>query len=117
MYRGKTMISETHEQLATAVAYVHRKVAWDKMTSKKRSTVDVLTDRLRVCSHEPEVIGCMEKLCSSLHLPCTDIPTDLIEALYLKNSEVMEIFRNHPGYIAALAHKKAKEGNYEYNTY
>jgi hypothetical protein len=29
----------------------------------------------------------------------------------------MEIMRNHTGYIAALANKKAKEGNYEYNTY
>jgi hypothetical protein len=104
------MISQTHEDLATAVAHVHQKVGWEKMTSKKRSTVDVLTDRLRVCSHEPEIISSMEKLCNSLHLPCTGISTELIETLYSNNEEVMEILRNHPGYIAALAHKKSKEG-------
>ena len=35
MLRGRTMISETHEQLGDLVAAVYRKVDWKKQTSLK----------------------------------------------------------------------------------
>lgn len=114
----RTIISETHEQLGDMVAAVYKKVDWKKQTSLKRSALDIFTDRIRVASHEPDILTAFDKLCSSLHIPTarTDKPniylSDLLE--WLSNSEdSMEIMRNHTGYIASLGQKKAKEAKNE----
>jgi len=104
----RTIISETHEQLSDMVAAVYKKVDWKKQTSLKRSAVDILTDRLRVASHEPDIIRAFEKLCASLHIPCAKVDADLLTSLYSQEG-VMEILREQTGYIAILGQKKAKE--------
>lgn len=103
------MISENHERLADAVASVYRRIDWKKMTSKKRSAVDILTDRLRVAGHEPDILRALEKLCASLHVPYLKADVEQLNDLYENNSEIMEIMREHTGYVAVLAQKKAKE--------
>jgi len=103
------MISDQHEQISIVIAEIYRKVDWKKMTSIKRSAVDVLTDRIRVASKEPDILRAHDKLCASLHIPTSKINTDLIEILYQDNDNTMRILRKHTGYIAALSQKKAKE--------
>jgi hypothetical protein len=103
------MISETHEELGDIVAAVYRKVDWKKITSKKRSAVDILTDRLRVASHEKDILRATEKLCSSLHVPYAKLEPGQLETLHEKNKDAMNILREHTGYVAVLAQKKAKE--------
>jgi len=103
------MISEQHERLARVVAGVYRRVDWKRMTSIKRSAVDILTDRLRVASKEPDILAAHDKLCASLNIPTSKIDINDVEALYEDNDGTMEIMRQHPGYTAALAQKKAKE--------
>lgn len=104
----RTIISETHERLGDLVAAVYKKVDWKKQTSLKRSAVDILTDRLRVASHEPDVIRAFEKLCASLHIPCAKVDSELLTGLYYKQ-DTMGILREQTGYIAILGQKKAKE--------
>ncbi len=101
------MISETHEKLGELVAAVYKKVDWKKQTSLKRSALDILTDRLRVASHEPDVIRAFDKLCASLHIPNAKVDAELLTGLYYQK-ETMEILREQPGYIAILGQKKAK---------
>ncbi len=103
------MISENHERLADAVSSLYRRIDWKKMTSKKRSAVDVLTDRLRVAGHEPDILKAFEKLCASLHVPYFKTDVETLNGLYENNDAVMDILREHTGYIAVLAQKKAKE--------
>lgn len=106
------MISETHEKLGELVAAVYKKVDWKKQTSLKRSAVDILTDRLRAASHEPDVIRAFEKLCASLHIPNAKVDAELLTGLYYQK-ETMEILREQTGYIALLGQKKAKELKHE----
>ena len=105
------MISEQHERIGRAIAAVYDKVAWKKMTSVKRSAVDILTDRLRVASKEPDVLRAHDKLCASLNISTSKIDILDIEALWTDNERTMDILRSHTGYIAALAQKIAKEDN------
>lgn len=102
------MISETHEKLGELVAAVYKKVDWKKQTSLKRGAVDILTDRLRVASHEPDVIRAFDKLCASLHIPNAKVDAELLTGLYYQKDS-MEILREQTGYIAILGQKKAKE--------
>lgn len=102
------MISETHEKLGELVAAVYKKVDWKKQTSLKRSAVDILTDRLRVASHEPDVIRAFDKLCASLHIPNAKVDAELLTGLYYQKDS-MEILREQTGYIAILGQKKAME--------
>lgn len=103
------MISEEHERLAQMVAGVYRRIAWQKITSLKRSAVDILTDRLRVASKESDIIRAHDKLCASLNIPTSKFDIEMMEALHDDNVNTMEIMREHTGYIAALAQKIAKE--------
>lgn len=109
------MISETHEKLGELVAAVYKKVDWKKQTSLKRSAVDILTDRLRVASHEPDVIRAFDKLCASLHIPNAKVDAELLTGLYYQKDS-MEILREQTGYIAILGQKKAKETKNENRT-
>lgn len=102
------MISEQHEQLAGLVAGVYRRIAWQKITSVKRSAVDILTDRLRVAGKESDILKAHDKLCASLNIPTSKIDIEIIEELH-ENDNTMDILREHTGYIAALAQKIAKE--------
>ena len=102
------MISETHEKLGELVAAVYKKVDWKKQTSLKRSALDILTDRLRVASHEPDVIRAFDKLCASLHIPNAKVDAELLTGLYYQKDS-MDILREQTGYIAILGQKKAKE--------
>lgn len=103
------MISEEHERIGRIIASVYRKVAWQKITSVKRSAVDILTDRLKVASKEKDILKAYDKLCSSLNISTAKIDTCDIELLYADNEVTMAIMRDHTGYIAALAQKTAKE--------
>lgn len=106
------MISETHEKLGELVAAVYKKVDWKKQTSLKRSALDILTDRLRVASHEPDITRAFDKLCASLHIPNAKTEAELLESLYnCENS--MDVLRTQTGYIAILGQKKAKELKHE----
>lgn len=106
------MISETHESLGNMVSAVYKKVDWKKQTSLKRSAVDILTDRLRVASHEPDIIRAYDKLCASLHIPNAKTEVSILEELY-KTEDTMDILREQTGYIAILGQKKAKESKNE----
>lgn len=101
------MISEHHEQISEVIAEIYKKVDWKKLTSKKRSAVDVLTDRLRVACKEPDFLRAHDKLCASLNLSTAKMDIATIEDLY--TDETMIILREHTGYIAALSQRKAKE--------
>lgn len=103
------MISEEHERIGRVVAGVYARVSWQKMTSVKRSAVDILTDRLRVASKESDILKAHDKLCASLNIPTSKIDILDIEKLYQDNENTMYILRENTGYIAALAQKISKE--------
>ena len=71
--------------------------------------MDILTDRLRVASHEQDVLRAYEKLCASLHISNTKAESGWLETLFDENEKVMEILQEHTAYIAILSQKKARE--------
>lgn len=103
------MISEQHELLSKVVSKIYLRVDWRSMTSIKRSAVDVLTDRIRVACKEQDILQAHDKLCATLNIPTSKQDVADLEKLYSHNEEIMQILREHSGYIAALAQKKAKE--------
>ncbi len=102
------MIDETHEKIGDLVAAIYRKVEWKKMTSMKRSAVDVLAARIRAASSMPSVPAFIEKLCHGLHIQGVNADPDLIDALDQSRKESMKILREEAVYVALLAQKKAK---------
>ena len=110
------MISTIHEDIAEIIAQIYKKVNWKRMTSKKRSAADILTDRITVASHEPNIISFYQKLCNSLRTSNAKVNPMKLNELNDKNEKVMLIIREHTCYLALLAEQKAKE-NYGRDNY
>ena len=62
------MISEEHELLCDVISNIYMRVDWRKITSLKRSAVDILTDRVRVACKEQDILKAHDKLCATLNI-------------------------------------------------
>lgn len=104
-----TVEENLHEQIASVLAHVYRRVDWRSMTSMKRSAADMFADRIRVASHERTPSRAVERLCRQLGLSSIKADPDDIRHLNENADEVMEMMRNDTVYLALLAQRKARE--------
>lgn len=101
------MISEQHEQIATVVAAIYRRVAWKDFTNKKTSAADSLTERIRAASHEPTFSQFLGRLGRYYGVQAPKVTPEQVASL--QTPATMGILRKDPMYIALRAQEIAKE--------
>ena len=95
--------------LAKTLSGIWRRVSWKDMTSMKRSSVDVFSERLRAASGMENVPQMLEKVCKGLGLPSATMDTIDIEMLEDERERVRKMMGKEAILVALLTQKEAKE--------
>lgn len=100
---------ELREILAKTLVGIWKRVSWKDMTSIKRSSVDVFSERLRAASGMENVPQMLEKVCKGLGLPSAYMDTVDIQILEDERERVRKMLGKEAILIALLTQKEAKE--------
>ncbi len=95
--------------LAKTLSGIWKRVSWKDMTSIKRSSVDVFSERLRAASGMENVPQMFEKVCKGLGLPSAYMDTVDIQILEDERERVRKMFGKEAILVALLTQKEAKE--------
>jgi len=95
--------------LAKTLSGIWRRVSWKDMTSIKRSSVDVFSERLRAAAGMENVPQMLEKVCKGLGLPSATMDTIDIGILEDERERVRKMMGKEAILVALLTQKEAKE--------
>jgi hypothetical protein len=95
--------------LAKTLSGIWKRVSWKDMTSMKRSSVDVFSERLRAAAGMENVPQMLEKICKGLGLPSATMDTIDIEMLEDERERVRKMMGKESVLVALLTQKEAKE--------
>lgn len=100
---------ELRNLLAKTLSGIWKRVVWKDMTSIKRSSVDVFSERLRAASGMENVPQMLEKVCKGLGLPSATMNTVDIQILEDDRERVRKMLGKEAVLVALLTQKEAKE--------
>jgi len=100
---------ELRNLLAKTLTGIWKRVSWKDMTSMKRSSVDVFSERLRAASGMENVPQMLEKVCKGLGLPSANMDTIDIQMLEDERERVRKMMGKEAMLIALLTQKEAKD--------
>ena len=95
--------------LAKTLSGIWRRVSWKDMTSIKRSSVDVFSERLRAAAGMENVPQMFEKVCKGLGLTSANMDTIDIQMLEDERERVRKMMGKEAMIIALLTQKEAKD--------
>lgn len=97
-----------HEDLSAILSLAYGRVEWRRMTSMKRTALDIFTDRIRAAASEPDVATAVERLCKLLGISSINPEPDAMRAIMARNEEAMHAMRENAIYLAILSKEKAR---------
>lgn len=100
---------ELRNLLAKTLTGIWKRVSWKDMTSMKRSSVDVFSERLRAAAGMENVPQMLEKVCKGLGLPSAYMDTIDIQMLEDERERVRKMMGKEAVLIALLTQKEAKD--------
>ncbi|HOO03955.1 MAG TPA: hypothetical protein PLJ11_04450 [Methanomassiliicoccales archaeon] len=99
---------QVYEELSSILSLAWSRVEWRRITSMKRTALDIFTDRIRAAASEPDVVTAIERLCKLLGISSINPEPDAVRAIMARNDEAMHAMRENAIYLAVLSKEKAK---------